>query len=185
MSPNWKASLGHVLPPSLDEADAGESADCGHLLPVSWQRLRHDSSLTDKSLNPAIVVLTDAVQLASQQGKLVKAIHTLKRRFPASLLWTPGLGGPDNAAVLTWLGVDIFDLTRSRQCSSQGFYLSSNGPRKCSDSTNIADIMGRQLEYWYEILTEIKSRISQGTLRNLAEIQSLNSPKLVRTFKIS
>ena len=183
LSPNWTASLGHVLPPSLDEADAGESADLGTLLPVSWQRLRHDSSLTDKSLNPAIVVLTDAVQLASQQGKLVKAIHILKRRFPASLLWTPGLGGPDNAAVLTWLGVDIFDLTRSRQCSSQGFYLSSNGPRKCSDSTNIADIMARQLEYWYEILTEIKSRISEGTLRNLAEIQSLNSPKLVEHLR--
>ena len=107
----------------------------------------------------------------------------MKRRFPASLLWAPGLGGPDNAAVLTWLGVDIFDLTRSRQCSSRGFYLSSNGPRKCSDSTDFAAVMGRQLDYWYEILSEIKSRISQGTLRNLAEMQSLNSPKLVEHLR--
>lgn len=184
LAPNWSASLGHVLPPSLDEADAGESADLGYLLPVSWQRLRHDPSLTDKSLNPTIIVLTDAVQLASQQGKLVNAIHILKRRFPAALLWTPGLGGPDNAAVLSWLGVDIFDLTRSRKCSSQGYLLSPNGPREFPDSTNFANMMNHQLDYWYEILTEIKSRISQGTLRNLAEMQSVNSPKLVEHLRL-
>ena len=37
--PQMTASVGHVLPPSLEEADAGESADSGPLLPVSWQRL--------------------------------------------------------------------------------------------------------------------------------------------------
>ena len=31
-----------------------------------------------------------------------------------ALLWTPGLGGPDNAAVLAWFGVDLFDTTRTR-----------------------------------------------------------------------
>ena len=39
LGPIMEASVGHVLPPSLDEANAGESADTGPLLPVSWQRL--------------------------------------------------------------------------------------------------------------------------------------------------
>ena len=80
--PTMEASIGHVLPPSLDEANAGESADSGVLLPVSWQRLHHDPSLLESDFNPSIVVLVDAVQLAAQSGKLVKAIQTLKHRFP-------------------------------------------------------------------------------------------------------
>ena len=89
IGPEFAASIGHVLPPSLDEADAGESADSGPLLPVSWQRLHHDPSLMDDELQPSIVILLDSVQLAAQPGKLVKAIQTLKHRFPGALLWTP------------------------------------------------------------------------------------------------
>ena len=81
LGPTMEASVGHVLPPSLDEANAGESADTGPLLPVSWQRLHHDPSLLNDDLQPSIVVLLDAVQLAAQPGKLVKAIQTLKRHF--------------------------------------------------------------------------------------------------------
>ena len=111
--PNWQTSIGHVLPPSLEEADAGEPAGIGPLLPVSRQRLSHDESLIDSDLMPAIVVSVDAAQLATQPERLVKAIHVLKNRFPGALLWTPGIGGPDNAAVLCWFGVDIFDFSRS------------------------------------------------------------------------
>ena len=50
--PTMDASIGHVLPPSLEEANAGESADSGVLLPISWQRLHHDPSLLDETLNP-------------------------------------------------------------------------------------------------------------------------------------
>ena len=32
-APNWDVSLGHVLPPSMEEADAGEKAGLGGLLP--------------------------------------------------------------------------------------------------------------------------------------------------------
>ena len=69
--PVFEASIGHVLPPSLDEANAGESADTGSVLPLSWQRLHHDPSLLADDLKPHIVVLVDAVQLTAQSGKLV------------------------------------------------------------------------------------------------------------------
>ncbi|MBT7263695.1 MAG: hypothetical protein HN883_07330, partial [Euryarchaeota archaeon] len=135
-SPKWSVSIGHVLPPSLDEADAGEPAGTAQILPVSWQRLNHDATLTDTTLNPDVVVLVDAIQLAAQPGRLVEAITTLKRRFPGSLLWTPGLGGPDNLAVLTWFGVDLFDLARSRQAAAAGVLLTEQGPRHIVESMN-------------------------------------------------
>ena len=128
-SPTYSTKIGHVLPPSLDEADAGESAGNGGLLPISWQRLNHDSSLLNLETEPSVVVLVDAPQLASQQGKLVDALIAIKHRFPGALIWTPGIGGPDNVAVLAWFGVDIFDLSRSRQCAASNIILTSSGPR--------------------------------------------------------
>ena len=76
--PNYRVELGHVLPPSLDDANAGEQQGTSALLPVSWQRMHHDADLMDQTLQPEIVVLTDALQLASQPGKLPQAIITLK-----------------------------------------------------------------------------------------------------------
>ena len=183
-APNWQTSIGHVLPPSLEEADAGEPAGIGPLLPVSWQRLSHDEALVNPDLNPGIVVLVDAAQLAAQPERLVKAIQVLKHRFPGSLLWTPGIGGPDNAAVLCWFGVDIFDLSRSRMCSSAGVILSANGPRMPVESMNESSGMEVQIEQWRQSIASIKSHLSSGNLRSLVDKQSLNSPKLVEHLRL-
>lgn len=181
-APAFEAKVGHVLPPSLDEADAGEAAGHGPLLPLSWQRLNHDETLTKLPVEPSIIVLVDAVQLAGQQRKLIDALVTIKHRFPGALIWTPGLGGPDNVAVLAWFGVDIFDLSRSRQCSAANILLTNAGPRELSDGTESA-AMESQLLHWTLALSEVKSRLAAGTLRALAEQQSLNSPKLVEHLR--
>ena len=179
--PFMEASVGHVLPPSLEEANAGESADSGPLLPVSWQRLHHDPSLMDEGLQPNIVVLVDAVQLAAQPGKLVKAIQTLKHRFPGALLWTPGLGGPDNVAVLAWFGVDLFDTSRVQFALSADHLLTSFGPRKPL-SDEVLD-MHTSLEHYLQAIRSVHSAIESGTLRRLAQQQSLNSPRLVEHMR--
>ena len=175
------ASVGHVLPPSLEEANAGESADSGPLLPVSWQRLHHDPSLLDADLQPNIVVLVDAVQLAAQPAKLVTAIQTLKHRFPGALLWTPGLGGPDNAAVLAWFGVDLFDTSRTRFALSANHLLTAFGPRQPLDGESFS--MDVALHHYQQALRSVQSAIETGTLRNLAQQQSLNSPRLVEHMR--
>lgn len=174
--PVLTASIGHVLPPSLDEADAGEVASKGYLLPISWQSLNHDEGLLDKDLNPHVVVLTDALQLANKPGRLVEAIHVIKRRFPGSLLWAPGIGGPDNCAVLSWFGVDLFDTTRSKQAESHGAVLTWNGPRMLME--NEPDV-----DHWKTALAEVRSAISCNSLRELAQSQSLNSPRLVEHLR--
>ena len=80
--PTLSASIGHVLPPSLDEADAGEVASKGEIISISWQSLNHDEELLDPQLKPHVVILSDALQLANRPGQLVKAIHVIKNRFP-------------------------------------------------------------------------------------------------------
>lgn len=182
-SPNYETKIGHVLPPSLDEADAGEAAGHGGLLPISWQRLNHDSSLLNLATEPSIVVLVDAPQLASQQGKLVDALVTIKHRFPGSLIWTPGIGGPDNLAVLVWFGVDIFDLSRSRQCTASNVLLTAAGPRELVSSSGEEADLESQLIHWESAINEVKARLADGTLRTLVEQQSLNSPSLVEHLR--
>ena len=182
-SPSWNVSIGNVLPPSLDEADAGEPAGTAQILPVSWQRLNHDAGLTDSSLKPDVVVLVDAVQLAAQPGRLVEAILTIKRSFPGALLWTPGLGGPDNIAVLTWFGVDLFDLSRSRQASAAGVLLTEQGPRYAVESMGEDTNLAAQVSHWEMAIASVRAAMSTDQLRSLVDRQSLNSPRLVEHLR--
>ena len=175
--PVLSASIGHVLPPSLDEADAGEVSEKNELLPISWQSLCHDEELMKLEVEPHIIVLTDALQLANKPGRLIEAIQLIKIKFPGSLLWAPGLGGPDNCAVLSWFGIDLFDLTRSKQAQSNGAILTMNGPR-LSESSLEPDV-----DHWALAIAETRRAIRDGTLRELAQKQSLSSPRLVEHLR--
>ena len=179
--PHYEVNLGHVLPPSLDDADAGEDHGTSPLLPVSWQRMNHDESLTDKELAPEILVLTDALQLASQPGKLPLAIATLKHRFPGALLWTPGLGGPDNLSVLVSMGVDLFDLARCHEAAANGVLLTAWGPRRPLDHEETS--IEAQAVQMMKSLDEVRASLIAGQLRTLANRQSLSSPRLVEHLR--
>ncbi|MBJ03639.1 MAG: hypothetical protein CMB65_02945, partial [Euryarchaeota archaeon] len=181
--PTFEGLEGHTLPPSLQQSDSGRGQSTGPLLPVTWQRLVHDSNLLDANLSPEIVVIQDAIQLAGHPGRLVETIHLLRERFPAALLWAPGLGGPDNCAILSWLGIDLFDLRRSQQAMSQGVILSRDGPRIADESCNESVEMDTQITEWRASLSATRSAIRSGTLRELVEKQSLNSPRLVEHLR--
>ena len=146
------------------------------MLSISWQSLNHDEELLDSSLNPHVVILSDALQLANRPGRLVEAIHVIKKRFPGALLWAPGIGGPDNCAVLSWFGVDLFDTTRSRQAAAHGAVLTWNGPRFALEGENSDS-------HWMSALADVHSAISTNSLRELAQSQSLNSPRLVEHLR--
>ena len=179
--PTYSVNVGHVLPPSLEDANAGEAQGTSSLLPVSWQRMNHDDALTDPSLAPEIVVLTDAVQLASQPGKLPLAVMTLKHRFPGALLWTPGLGGPDNLSVLVSMGVDLFDLARCREASANNVMLTAWGPRLPLEH-EVTSIEA-QAYHMVKALDEVRAAVMSGSLRSLAVQQSQSSPRLVEHLR--
>ena len=180
----WMATEGLVLPPSLVESNSGEFATGKEILPVSWQSLHHDLSLNDESLVPSIIIITDAPQLANQKGLLSEAIYTIRTRFPSSLIWTPGIAGPDNCAILTWMGVDLFDLARSRHANSLGVILTENGPREIEESIDEDSSMSSQIKYWKDSLAATRSAIRSGTLRELVEKQAISSPRSVERLRI-
>ncbi len=181
--PIYNADEGHTLPPSLQDASSGQGQSSGPLLPVSWQRLVHDPTLLDSNLTPEIIVLQDAVQLAGHPGRLVQTIHLLRERFPGSLIWAPGLGGPDNCAILSWFGLDLFDLRRSQQAVAAGVLLSRDGPRHIDQTSGETTAIESQLMEWQASLAATRAAIQSGTLRELVEKQSLNSPRLVEHLR--
>ena len=179
----WSASEGLVLPPSLSESDSGEFSRGDQLLAVSWQSMHHDEMLNDSKLQPSVVCLTDSVQLANNPGLLIEALYSLRTRFPNSLIWTPGIGGPDNCALLVWMGVDLFDLGRSSRASSMGTILSQEGPRIPEHTLSESHDMGTQIEAWKHAIGATRSAIRNGSLRELAERQSTSSPRSVERLR--
>ena len=179
----WKASHGLVLPPSLVDSDSGEFGSGIELVPVSWNSLHHDQSLLTTGLQPSLIVLTDSPQLSSSPGLLEQALLTIRTTFPSSLIWTPGIGGPDNCALLSWMGVDIFDMARSRQASSLGVLLTETGPRMPEHSTKEDSSMESQKEMWIRAISATRSAIRDGSLRDLAERQSTSSPRSVEHLR--
>ena len=184
VGPTWEVSVGHVLPPEMEEANAGERAGTGPLLPLSWQRMRHDEALMDASLDPSVVVLTDAVALASRPERLIEAIATLKQRFPGALLWTPGLGGPDNLALLVWFGVDLFDLARSTRASFAGALLDRGGPRPPDRTLGENASMASQVVAWTHALAEVRQHLSMGSLRTVVDRQAMVAPSTVAQLRL-
>ncbi len=180
-SPEWSCQMWHVLPPSLSDADSGiRGGELGSLLPVTWQSLRHDSRMMEIETDPEIVVLVDAAQLASDSGALSLAVTSLRQRFPASLIWCPGISSPDNLALLTMMGVDLHDLTRTRQAAIRGFAMTGDGP-----SSALGELEPNEhLSEWEREVKIVKAAIDSGTLRNLVEKRSLNSAKYVEELRI-
>ncbi len=178
----WETFPGLSLPPSLVDSNSGKFGSGAEVVPVTWNSLHHDQDLTN-GLQPSLIVLTDSPQLANSPGLLAKALLAIRTTFPSSLIWTPGIGGPDNCAVLSWMGVDIFDLARSRQSSSLGVLLSETGPRIPEQSTNENSSMDFQKEMWIRAISATRSAIRDGTLRELAERQSTSSPRSVEHLR--
>ncbi len=175
------------LPPSLAEAESGGGSGRGELLAVSWQDLHHDEELTSLSLNPTVVVIVDSPQLAERGSSFVVAIDAIRRRFPAALLWTPGIGGPDNCAVLAWMGVDLFDLGRTRRAAASGMLLSGSGVRSADTDAGESDnpdlLVEVGLKEWESSLSTTRMAIQDGRLREIAAAQSISSPRLVEHLR--
>ncbi len=179
----WETSQGLVLPPSLVESNSGEFGSGIEAIPVTWNSLHHDKNLLSMKIQPSMIILTDAPQLSNTPGMIEKALLTIRTHFSSSLIWTPGIGGPDNCALLSWMGVDIFDFARSRQATSLGVLLSETGPRMPEPSTDEDSSMEFQSEMWVAAISATRSAIREGSLRELAERQSMSSPRSVEHLR--
>ena len=181
-SPSWEFEQGHVYPPSLSETEGKSTGSSTPILSLSLQRMMHDSSIVDIE-PPSFVVITDAVQLAKRSKEFVEAMLIVRETFPSALIWCPGLSGPDNIALLTWLGVDLHDLSRSRQAHAAGALLTSNGPREIDVELEGELTMELQISQWKTEIATIRNSIHGLKLRELVEKRILNYPKSVEQLR--
>jgi len=179
----WSGEEGLILPASLVDSDSGISPVGNQMLPVSWQSLHHDSSLLNSEIEPSVVVLIDAPQLAERPGKLIEAVDAIRIRFPTSLIWAPGISGPDNCALLSWMGIDLFDLSRSQEAVTRNVLLTEDGPREVEKTTGESANLQTQIDAWTRALSATRSAIRDGTLRELVERQALSSPRSVERLR--
>jgi archaeosine synthase len=70
----------------------------------------------------------------------------------------------------------LFDTTRTRQAAAHGAVLTWNGPRFALEGENSDS-------HWMGALADVHSAISTNSLRELAQSQSLNSPRLVEHMR--
>ena len=179
----WKASEGLSLPPSLIESDAGIFPRGSAFLPITAQSLFHDPIITNLEVEPSIICFVDSIQLVNNDNLLIKSLDSVKRRFPSSLIWMPGISGPDNCSLLAWMGVDLMDLTRVKRAFSKGIHISAFGPRKIDPSLNQTEAWGKQIHFWKESINETREAIRDGNIRRIVEASCLSSPRSVQRLR--
>jgi len=79
------------------------------------------------------------------------------------------------------MGVDLFDMARSREASANEVLLTQQGPRYPLEHETF--VMEAQAYHWMKALDEVRAALVHGTLSSLAERQSLSSPKSVEHLR--
>lgn len=79
---------------------------------------------TVRSARPSMIVLANARVLFAEGEPFVLAIRDLRERLGAGpVLWTPRVALPHRLAFLTYVGVDLTDVTEARWRTQHGAYL--------------------------------------------------------------
>ena len=120
------------------------------------------------NLTPQVVVLTDALALTSNPRRFIDALVAIKRLSGCAALGA-GNRGPDNLALLVWLGVDLFDMTRSRQAAASEMLLDRGGPRTPSVELGESASLDAQVDAWRAAVAEVREHLAAGTLRQLVD----------------
>lgn len=77
-----------------------------------------------QAARPAMVVLANARTLFAEGEPFVRAIRDLRERLGAGpVLWAPRVALPHRLAFLTYVGVDVTDVTEARWRTQHGTYL--------------------------------------------------------------
>ncbi|MCK4416355.1 MAG: DUF5591 domain-containing protein, partial [Thermoplasmatales archaeon] len=160
-----------------------------------------ENTLKDKS--DSVFILVNAYQLFQQPRNFVNFIVELREKIGyQKMIYPPSIGDPTNLALLSYMGIDLFDSTSAIVAARNDILLFSNGkynknelqelPCNCPScikfkgkpsDMKFQDILNRN---YYEILKEIKhirNAISQGSLRGLVETRVKADPNLIAILR--
>lgn len=148
-------------------------------------------------------IVSDALQLYSQQTQCVEFITTLRQTIGYNkVLYLPCVGDPTSIALLTYMGVDLFDSCSAIRAARNDMFLFPTGLHKKNDlielpcgcpscsKNNDAKTMGYDeiLQHNYHMLSyeikEVRNAIIAGSLRELVEIRVRSSPHLSSLLRL-
>jgi archaeosine synthase len=156
-----------------------------------------------KNNDADLAIVTNAAQLFSQQSLFVDFITTLREHLGyQKLLYLPCIGDPNSIALLTYMGIDLFDSFPALMAARNQTLLFSTGtykktdlhelPCTCPICTTINDASTMSftqiLNHNYTALTteikKVRNAIRLGALRELVETRIRTSPHLSSLLKI-
>ncbi|MDH7516912.1 MAG: archaeosine synthase subunit alpha [Candidatus Thermoplasmatota archaeon] len=156
-----------------------------------------------KNNHASLFVVANASQLLQQQSKFVDFIVEIREKIGyQKMLYLPCVGDPSIFALLTYLGIDLFDSISAIQASRNNFLLFSTGhhsidemqelPCSCPSCNKYrgkpSDMKFQQIldHNYYAIHTEIKqvrNAIHLGCLRELVETRIRINPGLTAILR--
>jgi len=129
--------------------------------------------------NTEIAIISNAFELRKDPRKMVDSIIQARRMIGHNvLLYTPGLADPSNIALLTYMGVDLFDDSLPISAGRLGMLYIPEGEILVNE-----DASQRNLD---EIVVECSKAMmfaSSGRLRELVD-QRVSSPSLVAALRL-
>ncbi len=123
-----------------------------------------------------VYVIGNAPQLLKRSERLYDKIVSLRKKIEFhKLIYVPGIAQPNNLAVLTYLGVDLFDSSFIELMGFEGAELS-----------NLFNFDGDPKKNHHHLLEELKlvrKTITHGKIRDLVESRVRSEPWLVELLR--
>ncbi len=156
-----------------------------------------------KNNDATIFIVANALQLATQQTSFVEFVTRLREQIGyEKLIYTPCIGDPRSIALLTYMGVDLFDSFSALMAASNETFLFATGsfhknelhelPCTCPACIqhSTASDMGFEAilshnNYMLSIETKrVRNAIHAGSLRELVETRVRTRPSLSAMLRI-
>lgn len=164
-----------------------EVASIEHGENVVMVRGRPSEALNERT--EELFILGNAFELRRDARSFVGSIVCLRRAVgPSKLIYAPGLMEPSNLALLTYMGVDLFDNSLPTYQSGRGRALIPEGILKASEATWLVENSGdaeahNQRAVWSELML-VRHMLKVGRLRELVETRVAASPWMVAALRI-
>ncbi|MDR2866214.1 MAG: DUF5591 domain-containing protein [Methanomassiliicoccaceae archaeon] len=126
-----------------------------------------------------ITVISNAFELRKDPRRMVDTIMHIRMKIGNnSLLYAPGLADPSNLALLTYMGVDVFDDSLPVSAGRLGMLYIPEG-----EIFTDQDVSQRNIDEIAAECSKVTMFISSGRLRELVD-QRVSSPSLVAALRI-
>ena len=138
-----------------------------------------DELVVDDSVE--MVVVPNAYELRKDPRRIVDAVVRLREACGfGRLLCMLGIGEPSTVALLSYMGVDVFDDSLPRAAGLEHVLLMPEAEVAMGDG----DVVGANIDYMVAELAKTRMFIEADRLRELADQRSFSSPSNVALLRI-